>query len=192
MQVVAVAARGAPPGGRPVLAQAVRFVLVGVASTALNAMLFFALRTWWDPVPASAVSLVLSTAFSTEAHRRFTFTTPDARRWRVHAQSAGTVLFYAWYSVAVLAVLHALVAEPTPLHETLSIAGASVFGGVTRFLLLRSWVFAPRPEGPGRVWAGAVDAVNRVRRRVLAVLAGGALLIGAAGACGGGGDGEDG
>jgi hypothetical protein len=50
--------------------------------------------------------------------------------------------------VAVLAVLHALVAQPTPLHETLSIAGASVFGGVTRFLLLRSWVFTPRPAPP--------------------------------------------
>jgi putative flippase GtrA len=157
---VAVVARGTPPGGRPVSAQVLRFVLVGVGSTALNAVLFYGLRTWWEPVPASAVSLVLSTAFSTEAHRRFTFTAPDVRRWRVHAQSVGTIVFYAWYSAAVLAVLHVLVAEPTPMHETLSIAGASAFGGVTRFLLLRSWAFAPGPDGPSRVWAGVLDTVR--------------------------------
>lgn len=135
----------------PTLRQVVRFTVVGGLSTALNAVLFYVLRAWWDPVPASAVSLVLSTAYSTEAHRRYTFGAGHVRAWRVHLQSAGTVAFYASYSAVVLFVLHMVVAEPTRLEETLSIAAASLLGGVSRFLLLRSWVFAPvrRAAPPG-------------------------------------------
>ena len=73
------------------------------------------------------------------------------RSWRVHLQSVGTVVFYAWYGVAVLAMLHLVVAAPTRLQETASIAAASVLGGITRFLLLRSWVFTPRSAAAGRI-----------------------------------------
>ncbi|MGE3287397.1 MAG: GtrA family protein, partial [Pseudonocardia sp.] len=146
---VRIAGRDLPP----TLAQIVRYVLVGGASTLLNAVLFYVLRAWWDPVPASAVSLVLSTAYSTEAHRRYTFGVVGerVRSWRVHLQSVGTVVFYAWYGVAVLAMLHLVVAAPTRLQETASIAAASVLGGITRFLLLRSWVFTPRSAAAGRI-----------------------------------------
>lgn len=141
----------------PVLAQIARYSVVGGAATALNAVLFYVLRTWWEPVGASAVSLVLSTGFSTEAHRRFTFGVAGARRWRVHLQSAGTVAFYACYSAVVLVVLHLVVPAPTPLHETLAIAAASVLGGVTRFLLLRYWAFAPVPPDDESVAPIVVD-----------------------------------
>lgn len=127
----------------PRLRQVVRYALVGGASTALNAALFYALRAWWDPAPAAAVSLVLSTAYSTEAHRCYTFGAPLARRWRIHLQSLGTIAFYASYSAVVLGLLHLAVVQPTRLQETLSIAAASLLGGVGRFLLLRSWVFVP-------------------------------------------------
>ncbi|MGD9526013.1 GtrA family protein [Pseudonocardia sp.] len=127
----------------PALRQVVRYAVVGGASTALNAVLFYLLRAWWDPAPAAALSLVLSTAYSTEAHRRYTFGAPVVHRWRLHLQSLGTIAFYAWYSAVVLALLHVVVAEPTRLQETLSIATTSLLGGMGRFLLLRSWVFAP-------------------------------------------------
>lgn len=201
MQAVAVAVPdaespvvdGAPRPWRsrhPLLAQILRYMVVGGASTALNAVLFYLMRTWWEPVPASLVSLAMSTAVSTEANRRFTFGAINARRWRIHLQSAGTVAFYACYSVVVLVVLHVLVAAPTPLHETLAIAGASVLGGASRFLLLRYWVFVPVSTLSIRTWAGTVEAIARIphrtlRRSVLAVLAGMSLLLSSAGACGG-------
>lgn len=179
----------------PLPAQMARYMLVGAAATSLNAVLFYTLRTWWAPVPASLVSLVVSTAFSTEAHRRFTFGAATVRRWLVHLQSAGTVAFYASYSAAVLVVLHMLVAAPTPLQETLAISAASVLGGASRFLLLRHWIFAPAL--PIRSWGGTVSAMahlprTAVRRSALALLAGTALLLSSAGACGGGEDDDDG
>lgn len=207
MQAMVEAATGTDvPAGRrtwpswrerfPLTAQIGRYMLVGTAATALNAVLFYTLRTWWEPVAATLVPLVLSTAFSTEAHRRYTFEAPAVRGWRVLLQSVGTVAFYASYSAVVLVVLHVLVAEPTPLHETLAIATASVLGGVSRFLLLRYWVFVPASALPIRTWGGTVTAMagiprTTVRRSALAVVAGAALLLSSAGACGDGGDGDD-
>ncbi len=48
--------------------------------------------------------------------------------------------FYAVYSSAILLALHAVVASPTPLLESGTVAVASVLGGAGRFLLLRLWV----------------------------------------------------
>ena len=39
-----------------------------------------------------------------------------------------------------------LVVEPTALQESLAVAGASVVGGLARFVLLRNWVFGGRDE----------------------------------------------
>lgn len=139
----------------PLLAQVIRFALVGGLGTAVNSAIFLVLRTWWDPVPANLVALVLSTAVSTEANRRFTFGAALLHRWRAHVQSVGTVVFYAGYSSAVLLLVDALIENQTPVHETVAVALASVLGGVCRFLLLRDWVFgpddaveAPRPGKP--------------------------------------------
>lgn len=167
---------------RSLLAQLGRYIVVGALATAANAVLFFGLRTWWPPVPASLASLVLSTAFSTEANRRFTFAGSGMRLWRVYLQGVGTVVFYAGYSAVVLVVLAAMFAAPTRLHETLAIAAASVLGGTSRFLLLRHWVFVPEPA--------VTPAVRRPAERiapspvvVLAVVAL-ALLLGCAGVVG--------
>jgi len=127
----------------PLLAQVIRFALVGGLGTVVNAAIFLVLRTWWEPVPANLVALVLSTAVSTEANRRFTFGAALLHRWRVHVQSVGTVVFYAGYSSTVLVLVDALIENQTPVHETIAIALASVLGGVCRFLLLRDWVFGP-------------------------------------------------
>ncbi|OLT11142.1 hypothetical protein BJF78_27620 [Pseudonocardia sp. CNS-139] len=141
-----------PPGGRapwrlrlrrehPLLVQVVRYALVGGLGTLVNALVFLLLRTWLDTVPANLVALVVSTAVSTEANRRFTFGGAAAHRWRVNVQTGGAVVFYAFYSSAVLLLLAAVVAAPTPLEETFAVAAASVVGGTCRFLVLRYWVF---------------------------------------------------
>jgi len=183
------------PSRTTVAAEIGRYLLVGALATALSAGLFYLLRTSWAPLPSSLLAVAASTVVSTEANRRFTFAAAGVRTWRMHVQGAGTVVFYVSYGAAVLTVLPALVTDPTPLQETYALAAASVLGGASRFLLLRNWVFAPSAPGPtlpSRPRAGTVRAMTRstVRRFVLTLLAGTAVLFSTAGACGGG-DGDD-
>jgi putative flippase GtrA len=127
---------------RPLLLQVARYVMVGGLGTAVNAAIFLLLRTsGLDAVPANLVALLVSTAVSTEANRRFTFGGTAVHRWRARVQFGGTVLFYAFYSSAVLLVLGLVVDTPTPVIETAALAAASVLGGAGRFLVLRYWVF---------------------------------------------------
>lgn len=163
---------------RALLAQIGRYIVVGALATAANAVLFYGLRTWWPPMPASLASLVLSTAFSTEANRRFTFGGSGMRRWRVYVQGVGTVVFYAGYSAVVLAILAAMFAAPTRLHETLAIAAASVLGGTSRFLLLRHWVFVSVPTVTPAVQPPAEPRMSPVVVFTVVALA---LLVGCAG-----------
>ncbi|MCO1653902.1 GtrA family protein [Pseudonocardia humida] len=126
----------------PLLVQVVRYAMLGAAGTGTNALIFLVLRTWLDAVPANLVALVLSTALSTELNRRFTFGGAAVHRWRNAVQSGGTVLFYAFYSSAVLLLLGLFVDSPSPALESLTVAAASLLGGTVRFLVLRQWVFA--------------------------------------------------
>jgi putative flippase GtrA len=126
----------------PVLVQLIRYAIVGGLGTAANALIFLVLRNWWDAVPANLVALVLSTVVSTEVNRRFTFgESVVLHPWRTYVQNAGTVLFYAFYSSAVLLLLADVVDDPSPLLESVAVALASVLGGAGRFLVMRYWVF---------------------------------------------------
>lgn len=179
----------------PLAVQLSRYVVAGGVGTLVNALIYLTLRNWWDLLPANLVALVLSTLVSTEVNRRFTFSGEEGRPWRAHVQTAGMVAFYAVYSSAVLLALTAVVDDPTPLLESVTVAAASVFGGAARFLLLRFWVFdteqapdpaAPDPAAPGEpgppagFWRCHRGVVARVS---LAVLAGTTLLLTSAGAC---------
>ncbi|WP_214406759.1 GtrA family protein [Pseudonocardia lacus] len=148
------AATGAPAVRRarfrlehPLLVQIVRYALLGAAGTGANAVVFLILRSWLDAVPANLIALVLSTALSTELNRRFTFGGAEVHRWRNTVQNGGTVLFYAFYSSAVLLLLGLFVESPSPALESATVAAASLLGGTVRFLVLRQWVFADdQPE----------------------------------------------
>ena len=108
----------------------------------------------------SRTTETVSTAVSTEANRRFTFGGGAVHRWRAHVQIGGTVLFYAFYSSAVLLLLGLVVDAPTPVTETVTLAAASVVGGFCRFLVLRCWVFgtSEAPTRPAAPEPGTVDA----------------------------------
>ncbi|NMH76962.1 GtrA family protein [Pseudonocardia xinjiangensis] len=141
----------------PLLVQVLRYAVVGGLGTLVNAAIFLLLRTWWDTVPANLTALVLSTVVSTEANRRFTFGGVEVHRLRSHVQSGGTVLFYAFYSSAVLMLLAEVIDSPIAWEQTLAVAVASVLGGLGRFLVLRYWVFGPdshheAQEGSPRTW----------------------------------------
>ena len=127
--------------------QLARYAMVGALGTAVSTLLYVVFRIWWDAVPANLAALVLSTVLSTEANRRFTFGGAHVDRVREYLQNAGTVAFYAVYSSVVLLLLEQVVTDPTALQESLAVAGASVAGGLARFVLLRNWVFGGRDEG---------------------------------------------
>lgn len=134
----------------PLVVQIVRFACTSGASTAANAAVFLLLRLWFDAVPANLVALVLSTALSTELNRRFTFGGAETHRWRTAVQNTGTVLFYAFYSSAVLLVVGTFVDSPSAVLEAVAVAVASMLGGTARFLIMRYWVFPQRePATPG-------------------------------------------
>lgn len=178
----------------PLVVQLSRYVVAGGVGTLVNALLFLVLRTWWELLAANLAALVLSTLVSTEVNRRFTFSGAQGHPWRVHVQTVGMVAFYAVYSSAVLLALHMAVDSPTPLLESATVAAASVLGGAARFLLLRFWVFdadtADAPvEEPERVpdddsWQASHMGHTTMKRTVVAAVAGAALLLSSAGACG--------
>jgi putative flippase GtrA len=170
MAGAALAAYGSPVGApgswrarmrlhHPLVVQLVDYAVVGGIGTAVNASAFLLLRTGLDTVPANLVALLVSTAVSTEANRRFTFGGGVGHPWRAHVQIGGTVLFYAFYSSAVLLILELLVADPTPVQESLAVAAASLLGGIGRFLVMRYWVFSTSgtPVAHPAFGAGTVD-----------------------------------
>jgi putative flippase GtrA len=140
----------------PTLVQLSRYALIGGAGTVVNVVLFLVARNWLPAVPANLVAIVLSTLATTEANRRFTFQA-ERHRLRILLQNVGTVLFYAFYGAAVLMLLGAAVARPTPLMESAAVASASVLGGLARFAVMRLWAFAPG-HGPRRHRLGVAAA----------------------------------
>lgn len=183
----------------PVVAQLARYTMVGGLGTAVNASLYLLFRLVLDAIPANLVALLLSTAVSTELNRRFTFEGASAHRWRVWVQDLGTVVFYAFYSSAVLLVVDELVTDATTLQETAAVTAASVLGGLLRFLVLKVWVFdghhdpddevrADDPRGAGGAGpAGAPAARVPAEQRDVAAGdrgAGGAVHRGGAGSPG--------
>lgn len=170
----------------PVLGQLAKFGAVSGLATVVNAAVYILLRTWWEPLAANLVALLVSTAISTEVNRRFTFGGVDGRRWRVGVQVAGTVVFYAFYSSAVLVIVAGVAPQATPLQEAMAVTAAGALGGMCRFLLLRNWVFNGR--GPAARPGPRPGRARRTRRgraasTAVAVLAGTALVLSSAGAC---------
>jgi len=122
--------------------QLLRYAVVGCLGTVVSAVLYLVFRTSWDAVPANLAAIALSTMASTEGNRRFTFHGAVTDHTREYVQNAGSVLFYAGYSSVVLVLLDQVVTDPTALQETVTVAAASVLGGVVRFLVLRNWVWS--------------------------------------------------
>ncbi|WP_026316570.1 bifunctional glycosyltransferase family 2/GtrA family protein [Actinokineospora enzanensis] len=126
--------------------QLLSFAVVGAISTVANLALYGLFRSWWPPLVANLVALVLTTLFNTEANRRFTFTAVQKTRGRTHLQGFVVFgLYYAFTSAALLA-LHGADPNPTRALELLVLLASSVLGTAGRFLLLRRWVFRGRRQ----------------------------------------------
>ena len=123
-----------------------RFALVGVASTALYLVLFLLLRLGLGPQAANALALALSAVANTAANRRFTF----GRCGREgllshHVQGLAVFGLCLGLTSVSLALLDRLAPGAPAAAEVAVLVLANAAATALRYLLLRLWVFGPRP-----------------------------------------------
>ena len=141
-----------PAGRRPVsresladpLRQLAHFTGIGVAMTLGYLVLYAALRATLGAQGANLVAWLLTAVADTWANRRVTFGV-SGRNGAARAQLEGLLVFGSGMAITSgsLSALDALVASPAQLVELGVLVGANVVAGLLRFVLLRSWVFAP-------------------------------------------------
>ncbi len=135
-------APGVPTGlGR----QLIRFVGVGVVSTAAYALLFAALRGGVGPQVANLLALLITAVGNTALNRRVTFGVRGRDQiTRHHLQ--GLLIFVLGFGLTSgsLVLLDTLADHPTRAWELAVLTLANLVATGARFLLLRSWVFRRR------------------------------------------------
>jgi putative flippase GtrA len=126
-------------GGRQRL---VRFVLIGVASTAGYIVLFLALRQVMAAQAANAFSLLLTAVANTAVNRRLTFGIAG-RRNAIRHQFRGLIAFAAGLALTsgALVGLEAVAPRPGRAAELGVLLAAGLAATLLRFGLYRSWVF---------------------------------------------------
>jgi putative flippase GtrA len=133
-----------------------RFLSIGVASTIAYAILYLLLRAPLGAGGANALALALTAVANTQANRRFTFQIRGRDGLlRQHAAGAVVYLIALGLTAGALDVLTALAPHPGRLLEVAVLIAATMVATVTRYMALRSWVFARRRRGPGLVRAAA-------------------------------------
>ncbi|MEA2444183.1 MAG: hypothetical protein QOJ12_1475 [Thermoleophilales bacterium] len=143
----------------------VRFMGIGVLSTLAYALIYLGLRGPLGPGVANAVALAVTAVANTAANRLVTFGVRG--RTGLLPQTAMGVAVYvltlAMTSGALL-VLHGIDANPARAVEVAVLVPASAAATVTRYVALRSWVFArarrPLPE-PMATDRPALERVSR-------------------------------
>ncbi|MGV8875325.1 MAG: GtrA family protein [Rhodococcus sp. (in: high G+C Gram-positive bacteria)] len=129
--------------GESVRAQFARFVIVGVSSNGVYALLFVALA-FLGSFTANLAGVAASTVLANELHRRHTFRAAGRVGWfQTQWEAGGLALVGLGLSTASLAAMHILFpAAATYVQVSVVIAVGGIFGAA-RFLALRGWVFRP-------------------------------------------------
>ena len=123
----------------------VRFLGIGVASTVAYALLFLLFRALLGSIGANAVALALTAVANTAANRRLTFGV-RGREHLVRHHARGAVVFVLTLALTngALAVLHGLDPHPARGLELAVLVAASLVATVSRYVALKTWVFARR------------------------------------------------
>jgi putative flippase GtrA len=139
-------------------ARLIRFMAVGAVSTLAFAVLFLCLRGPLGATGANALALAITAVGNTQANRRFAWGIRGREDlWRHQAAGAVVYLLTLGLSTGVLVVLHDIDPDPSRAVELAVLIAASAGATVTRYVALRSWVFArrgratallPTPKGP--------------------------------------------
>jgi glycosyltransferase involved in cell wall biosynthesis len=126
-------------------ARLIRFMAVGVASTVAYALLYLLLRGTLGPEGANALALGITAVANTQANRRLTFgISGRGDLMRQHAMGAFVYVLTLGLTTGALAVLHGLDPGSGRALELVVLVAAGICATVTRYMALRSWVFAPR------------------------------------------------
>ncbi|SDN41799.1 Putative flippase GtrA (transmembrane translocase of bactoprenol-linked glucose) [Geodermatophilus siccatus] len=125
------------------LAQFARFVLVGVSTTLVYALLFSVLERL-GYLPAHVAATAVSTLLANEMHRRLTFHAGERVHWLTAQLEAGgiTVIGLLLTSTS-LGVLNSLVPEASVATQVALVVAVTGLVGLMRFIALR-WLFRPR------------------------------------------------
>ena len=129
--------------------QLLRFGVIGVASTALFALIFLVARAGLGAQAANALALLLTAVVNTAANRRLTFgVRGSARVMRHHVQGIVILGIALMLTSGSLATLHTLAPDAGHGIELAVLTIANVLATLVRFLLFRAWVFTRRPPTP--------------------------------------------
>jgi putative flippase GtrA len=136
--------------GRLALATPVaRFAAVGVLSTIAYALLFLALRGVLGAGGANALALAVTAIANTAANRRLTFGVQGrAGLLRQHAAGAAVYAITLGLTAGALGVLHGIAPNASHHVELAVLVAAGLAATVTRYVALRTWVFAASRRAP--------------------------------------------
>ena len=133
-----------------------RFLAIGVASTLAYALLYLLLRGSLGATGANAIALALTAVANTQANRRFTFRI-RGRTGLVRQHGAGALVYLIalGLTAGALDVLHHVTRRPSRLLEVVVLVVASTVATMTRYVALRTWVFARGSRSPAVAPANA-------------------------------------
>jgi putative flippase GtrA len=123
----------------------VRFAAIGVCSTIAYALLFLVLHGPLGAGWANAAALAVTAVGNTHFNRSFTFGV-RGRTGLVRQHAAGALVYVLTLGLTLgaLAALHAADAHPSQAIELGVLVAASACATVSRYVALRTWVFARR------------------------------------------------
>ncbi|KAA0023284.1 GtrA family protein [Antrihabitans cavernicola] len=141
VRAVQLIRRAFDPESDAVLAQLIRFALVGGLSNILYVAAFIGLDSDGS-ILANVVGSIVSTAVANEMHRRLTFHASGRVSWlTAQWEGGGLALIGIVVSSASLAMLNFLFPGTSGIVQALFVIGVSAIVGGLRFLALRGWVF---------------------------------------------------
>jgi putative flippase GtrA len=141
-------------------ARLTRFAIVGVCSTVAYALLFVALRGAVGVAVANALALAITAVGNTQANRWLTFGVRGREGLvRQHLMGALVYVLTVGLTMGAWGALHAVDAHPARAVELVVLVVASAMATVSRYIALRTWVFA-RDRRPG-VLRRATAAIAR-------------------------------
>src|SRR4051794_10806390 len=122
-----------------------RFLGIGVASTIAFALLFLLLHGPLGAAGANAAALALTAVANTAANRRLTFGLRGREHLlRHHLRGAAVFMLTLALSNGALSVLHEIDASPPRALELAVLVAGGTLATVTRYVALKTWVFARR------------------------------------------------
>lgn len=118
------------------------FLIVGAICTAASLAIFTALRPLAGTQWANLIALVLTSVLNTELNRRLSWSIKDRKHWfEDHSKGLWVMFLALLLTSSSLLLLYAVNPSPSMLDEVLTITAANVLAALTRFLLLRYWIF---------------------------------------------------